>query len=78
MGESLYAQKEYDKAILQYQKLISQNGNHPKAAAATLKQAMAFEQLADSETARMIYKKIVNHYGSSPEAKIAKEKLGSL
>jgi TolA-binding protein len=39
---------------------------------------MAFEQLADTETAKMIYKKIVNHYGSSPEAKIAKEKLGSL
>jgi len=78
MGECLYNQKEYDKAILQYQKIISQSGNHPKAASATLKQAMAFEQLADSETARMIYKKLVNHYSASPEAKIAKEKLGSL
>jgi TolA-binding protein len=39
---------------------------------------MAFELLSDNETARMIYKKIVNHYSSSPEAKVAKEKLGKL
>jgi len=78
MGECLYAQKEYDKAILQYQKFISQNGSHATAPAASLKQGMAFEQLADTETAKMIYKKIVSVYSTSPEAKIAKEKLGSL
>ncbi len=43
MGECLFEQEEYDKAILQYQKIISQHSNHAKAAASTLKQAMAFE-----------------------------------
>jgi len=78
MGESLYHQKEYDQAILQYQKIISGQPKHAKAPAALLKQAMAFEQLSDKDTAKIIYQKIINTYGSSPEAGQAKSKLSSL
>jgi TolA-binding protein len=51
MGECLYEQKEYDKAIMQYQKIISQHSDDPKAPSAMLKQGMAFERLADNDTA---------------------------
>jgi TolA-binding protein len=78
MGESLYQQKEYDQAILQYQKIISSQPKHAKTPAALLKQAMAFEQLSDKDTAKIIYQKIISSYGSSPEAAQAKSKLGSL
>ncbi|MBW6520815.1 MAG: tetratricopeptide repeat protein [Desulfoarculaceae bacterium] len=78
MGESLYQQKEYDQAILQYQKIISSQPKHAKTPAALLKQAMAFEQLSDKETAKIIYQKIISSYGSSPEAGQAKSKLSSL
>lgn len=78
MGESLYQQKEYDQSILQYQKIITGQPQHAKTPAALLKQAMAFEQLSDKETAKIIYQKIVSSYGSSPEAQQAKAKLSSL
>ncbi|BCL60722.1 hypothetical protein DGMP_14150 [Desulfomarina profundi] len=78
MGECLFKQKEYDKAIMQYQKIISQNSNHAKAPAAMLKQGLAFEKLSDKGTARVIYKKILKQHGSSPEAAIARKRLGNL
>lgn len=78
MGECLFNQKEYDKAIMQYQKIISQNASHDKAPAAMYKQGMAFEKLADKETAKVIYKKLVKKHGSSPEANKAQERLGKL
>jgi tol-pal system protein YbgF len=78
MGESLYQQKEYDKAILQYQQIITSQPKHAKTPAALLKQGMAFEQLSDKDTAKIIYQKIINSYGSSPEATQAKTKLSAL
>ena len=78
MGECLYQQKEYDQAILQYQKIISSQPKHPKTPTALLKQAMAFEQLSDKDTAKILYQKIITSYGSSPEAQQAKSKLSSL
>jgi tol-pal system protein YbgF len=78
MGECLFEQKEYDKAIMQYQKIIAQNSNHSKAPAAMLKQAMAFEKLADKDTAKVIYKKVLKKHSNSSEAAIAQTRLDSL
>jgi len=78
MGECLFNQKEYDKAIMQYQKIISQHAKHVKAPAAMLQQGMAFEKLADKDTAKVLYKKLLKKHGSSSEAAIAKERLGKL
>ncbi len=78
MGECLFNQKEYDKAIMQYQKIISQSSGHDKAPSAMLKQGMAFEKLADKETAKVIYKKLLKKHGSSREASAAQERLGKL
>jgi len=77
-GECLFFQKEYDKAIMQYQKIISQASNHAKAPSAMFKQGMAFENLTDKETAKVIYKKLVKRHGSSPEAAKAQERLKKL
>lgn len=78
MGECLFAQKEYDKAIMQYQKIISQHSSHSKAPAGMLKQAMAFEKLADKVTAKAIYKKVLKKHGNSSEAQTAKKRLDNL
>ncbi len=78
MGECLFNQKEYDKAIMQYQNIISQHSDHAKSPEAMLKQGMAFEKLADKDTAKVIYKKLLKKYSSSPEAATAQEKLGKL
>lgn len=78
MGEVLFAQKEYDKAIMQYQKIIAQHSSSNKAPAAMLKQAMAFEKLADKETAKVIYKKVLKKHGGSSEAATAQKRLDNL
>ncbi len=78
MGESLFSQKEYDKAIMQYQNIISQHSDHARSPEAMLKQGMAFEKLADKDTAKVIYKKLLKKHGSSPEATTAQERLGKL
>jgi tol-pal system protein YbgF len=78
MGECLFQQKEYDKAIMQYQNIISQHADHAKSPQAMLKQGMAFEKLADKDTAKVIYKKLLKKHGSSPEATTAQERLGKL
>ena len=43
MGESLFARGEYDLAILDYQKVISNHGQHRRTPTALLKQGMSFE-----------------------------------
>jgi len=78
MGECLFNEKEYDKAIMQYQKIISQFPDHSKAPAAMLKQAMAFEKLADKDTAKVIYRKLIKKHGSSQEAAAAQSNLNKL
>jgi tol-pal system protein YbgF len=78
MGECLFQQKEYDKAIMQYQNIISQHSDHAKSPKAMLKQGMAFEKLADKDTAKVIYKKLLKKHASSPEAATAQEILSKL
>ena len=77
IGECNYRNKQYDLAIINYQKVASKP-TLSKAAAATLKQGMAFEQLADLEMAKTIYKKLIDQHPDSPEAKTAQERLGKL
>ncbi len=75
MGESLFALEEYDQAILDYQTIITSHPSSAKAPAAMLKQAMAFEKLNDTDTANILYKKLVATYKDSPEAQQAQQKL---
>ena len=78
MGESLYNQGEYDLAILDYQKVISNHSSSSLAPKALLKQGMAFEKLTDNETAKIIYRKLVSDYKSSQEASQAQSRLDQL
>jgi len=78
MGESLFAQGEYDLAILDYQKVISNHAQNRRTPAALLKQGMSFEKLTDLETAKIIYKKLVAEYPDSAEAESAKQQLAVL
>lgn len=78
MGESLYNQGEYDLAILDYQKVISNHGKDSVTPGALLKQGMSFEKLTDNDTAKIIYKKLIADHPGSAEAAKAKERLKSL
>jgi len=78
MGECLFNQGEYDLAILDYQKVISNHARDSHTPAALLKQGMSFEKLTDHETAKIIYKKLIADYPDSSESGLAEKRLGNL
>jgi tol-pal system protein YbgF len=78
MGECLFALKEYDQAILDYQNIITNNPSSSKAPAAMLRQGMAFEKLNDNDTARILYQKLIASYKQSSEATQAQQLLDKM
>ena len=75
IGEAYYGQKKYESAILEFQDVIQKYGDHPKVAAALLKQAMAFHELGDDKNSVAILKKLVATFPLSGEAGKAKQML---
>lgn len=75
IGEALYGQKRYEDSILQLQDVIAQYGDHSKAAAALLKQAIAFDALGDRASAKATLQKLKDRFALSPEADKADQLL---
>lgn len=75
IGEAYYAEKDYDKAILQFEDVIQKYGDHPKVAAALLKQGMAFDVLGDRASAKLLLQRVMERFPVSGEAKKAKATL---
>ena len=75
VGETYYAEKAYEKAILQFEDIIQKYGEHPKVASAMLKQALAFEASGDKATARLLLQRVIERFPLSDEAKKAKQLL---
>ena len=75
IGETLYGNKKYENAILQFQDVIQMHPQHSKVPAALLKQGLAFYGLGDQRNAEIILKKVMDKYPDSPEAKKAQERL---
>lgn len=75
IGETHYAEKSYDKAVLQFEEVVQKYGDDPKVASALFKQALAFDALKDRKSARVVMKKVVDRFPLSEEAKRAKDKL---
>ncbi len=75
IGETYFKQKDYEEAILAYQKLIDLPGWHPQKPSAMLKQAKAFLELGDKEAAKIILKKLIKEYPNTPQAVEARNLL---
>jgi len=75
IGETYYAEKNYEKAILQFEDIIQKQGDHPKVASAMLKQALAFEASGDMATGKLLLNRVIERFPLSAEAARAKEKL---
>jgi len=78
LGETYYNDKNYDQAILEFQKVVKNFPDKEKVPAAMLKQGMAFINLKDSKSARYVLKELVRLYPASEEAKRAREQLKGL
>ena len=78
IGESLYAQKQYEAAIVAFDEVVQRYSNDPKAPAAMLKQGYGFAELRDPRNARFFLQQVQKKYPNSPEAQQAAEKLKQL
>jgi tol-pal system protein YbgF len=78
IGESHYALREFDQAILEFDAVRSRYPQAEKVPAALLKQGFAFAELGEKVNARLILQEVVEKYAQSPEAAQAKQKLRAL
>jgi len=78
IGEIYYREKWYEKAILEYQKVIEKYAKGNKVAAALLKQGFSFYNLKDKANARLLLQELIKKYPKSKEAQIARKKLKGL
>jgi tol-pal system protein YbgF len=77
IGESYYREKWYEKAILEYQKVIEKYPRGNKVPAALLKQGLSFDKIGETSNARLVLKELIAKHPSTNEASIAKKKLGA-
>jgi tol-pal system protein YbgF len=75
IGEIYYREKWYEKAILEYQKVIENYPKGNKVPASLLKQGFAFLSLGDKANARLILNELAKKYPKTNEGKIAVQKL---
>ena len=78
IGETYYYKKDFEKAILEYEKAIAKYPEGDKISAALFKQALAFLELGDKSSAKNLLKRVIERYPNSDQADMAKKKLESI
>jgi len=78
IGETYFLKKDYEKAILEYEKVIVKYPEGDKVPAALLKQGLAFLELGDKTNGRNILRRVTDRYPQTEQADIAKKKLDAL
>jgi tol-pal system protein YbgF len=78
LGETWYAEKNYEQAILEYQQIIKEFPGKDKVPAAMLKQAMGFRELKDGKSAKFILQDLLEKFPASEESGKAKELLATM
>lgn len=78
IGETYYAEKDFEGAILAYEMVIKNYPHSEKLPGAMLKQGMAFLELVDKKTAKVIFERLIEKFPDSKEAEIAKKKKAEI
>ena len=78
IGESYYALKQFDQAILEFDTVRRKYPKGDKVPAALLKLGFSFAELGDKVDARLIFQDLIDMYPESQEAVKAKEKVKAL
>lgn len=78
IGETHYSEKSYEPAILAFQDVIKNFPTKDKVPAAMLKQAMAFNAINDTKSAKYVLKKLGETFPNSDEAIKAKGLLKAI
>jgi tol-pal system protein YbgF len=75
IGETHFLKKDFEKAILEYEKVIVKYPEGDKVSSALLKQGLAFLELGDKTHARNLLKRVIDRFPQTEQAEIAKKKL---
>src|SRR4030067_150272 len=75
IAESYYKEKNYEDAILAYEELLKKNSRSDTIPGAMLKQGLAFYELNDKKTGKIVLEKLIEKFPDSEEAQVAKQKL---
>jgi tol-pal system protein YbgF len=78
IGEAYYTNRDYNRAILEFNEVLLRYPKGDKVPAALLRQALAFAELGDKVDARLVLQKLVSEHGDSPEAEQGRQKLAEL
>ncbi len=77
-GESFYAEKDYENAILSFQDVVDRYPAGDKAPEAMYKQGLSFLALKDPKNARILFELVQSKYPKSSAAPLARQKLAEL
>jgi tol-pal system protein YbgF len=76
IGESFFAQSQFDSAAVEYNRVGSQWPKSDKIPASMYKEALSQEKLSAKATSRKLLEDLIKRYPDSGEAQLAREKLG--
>lgn len=75
IGECYYFEKKYEKAIVEYDKVVKKYPDGNKVPFALLKQGLSFERLGDKASARLLLQQVIRDYPNTSQSRIARTKL---
>jgi len=78
IGETYFLKKDFEKAILEYEKVIVKYPEGDKVSSALLKQGLAFLELGDKTSSRNLLKRVTDRFPQTEQAEIAKKKLEAI
>jgi tol-pal system protein YbgF len=75
IGECYFFEKNYEQAILEYEKVAKNYPKGNKVPYALLKQALSFLKLNDKTSAKLILQQVIRDFPNTNQARIARSKL---
>jgi tol-pal system protein YbgF len=78
IAETYYQKKNFETAILEYEKVMAKYPESGKIPAALFKQALAFLELGDKTNARNLLNRVIERFPGSDQAKMAKKKMEAM
>ena len=75
IGECYYFEKDYEQAILEYEKVSKNYPKGNKVSSALLKQGLSFLKLNDKTSAKLILQHVIKDFPNTTQARIARVKL---
>jgi len=78
LGEIYYSKGNWERAILEFDRVIKEYPGGDKVPAAILKEGFSFDRLGSKKEARLLLERLIQKYPQSIEAKMAKKRLDEL